>query len=71
MSGEKRVTITVKDNGSLRVEGEFTLVDVEGNVIPHDGPAVSLCRCGHSANKPFCDGSHKERFASVVRAPKS
>lgn len=71
MSGEKRVTITVKDNGSLRVEGDFTIVDLEGSEIPHEGTAASLCRCGHSANKPFCDGSHKERFASVVRAPKS
>lgn len=64
------VKITVKDSGSLRVEGEFAIVDVEGQEITHDGPAVSLCRCGHSANKPFCDGSHKERFESVVRAPK-
>ena len=71
MSDEQKVKITVKDNGSLRVEGDFTIVDVEGNEIPHEGPAAGLCRCGHPANKPFCDGSHKERFESVVRAPKA
>ena len=71
MSDEQKVKITVKDNGSLRVEGDFTIVDVEGNEIPHEGPAAGLCRCGHSANKPFCDGSHKERFESAVRAPKA
>jgi len=71
MSDDQKVKITVKDNGSLRVEGDFTIVDVEGNEIPHEGPAAGLCRCGHSANKPFCDGSHKDHFASVVRAPKA
>ena len=71
MSDEQKVKITVKDNGSLRVEGDFTILDVEGNEIPHEGPVAGLCRCGHSANKPFCDGSHKERFESVVRAPKA
>ena len=71
MSDEQKVKITVKDNGSLRVEGDFTILDVEGNEIPHEGPATGLCRCGHSANKPFCDGSHKERFESAVRAPKA
>jgi len=71
MGDEQKVKITVKDNGSLRVEGDFTILDVEGNGIPHEGPAAGLCRCGHSANKPFCDGSHKERFESVVRAPKA
>ena len=70
MSDGERVKITVKDNGSLRVEGDVAIVDVEGQEIAHEGSTVSLCRCGHSANKPFCDGSHKERFESVVRAPK-
>jgi CDGSH-type Zn-finger protein len=51
------------------VQGEFEIVDVEGNAIPHEGDSTGLCRCGHSANKPFCDGSHKEKFESVVRAP--
>lgn len=66
----EKVKITVRDNGSLKVQGEFEIVDVEGNTIPHDGESTGLCRCGQSANKPFCDGSHKERFESVVRAQK-
>lgn len=64
----EKVKITVRDNGSLKVQGEFEIVDVEGNLIPHEGDTTGLCRCGHSANKPFCDGSHKEKFESVVRA---
>ena len=64
-----KVKITVRDNGSLKIAGDFTIVDVEGNEIPHEGESTGLCRCGHSANKPFCDGSHKEQFKSVVRAP--
>ncbi len=52
--------ITVKHNGSLRIEGDFELVDPEGKPFGLGGrTAVSLCRCGHSADKPFCDGSHK------------
>jgi CDGSH-type Zn-finger protein len=52
--------ITVNNNGSLRIEGDFTLNDPEGKEFGLGGRTViSLCRCGHSANKPFCDGSHK------------
>jgi CDGSH-type Zn-finger protein len=62
--------ITVRDNGSLAVEGEFTIVDGTGKPFGLGGrTAVSLCRCGHSENKPFCDGSHKNiGFQSVVQA---
>lgn len=63
--------IVVRDNGNLRVEGPVTIVDPEGRVIEvsETGP-VFLCRCGHSANKPFCDSSHRAAgFESVVRAP--
>jgi CDGSH-type Zn-finger protein len=66
----EKVKITVRDNGSLKVQGDFEIVDIEGNAIAHEGDTTGLCRCGHSANKPFCDGSHKEKFASVVRAQK-
>ncbi len=53
------VKITIRRNGSLHVEGLFTLIDSNGQEIPINKPAISLCRCGHSNNKPFCDGSHK------------
>jgi CDGSH-type Zn-finger protein len=62
--------ITVKHNGSLRVEGDFTLVDMDGKEFGLGGrTAISLCRCGHSKNKPFCDSTHKEiNFQSEVKA---
>ena len=53
--------ITVNKNGSLRVEGEFTICDAEGNAFDLAGrTSISLCRCGQSGNKPFCDGTHKQ-----------
>ena len=53
--------ITVKTNGSIRVEGEFELYDVHGNKFDLGGRTrISLCRCGHSNDKPFCDSTHKK-----------
>lgn len=63
--------ITVNDNGPLRVTGEnIVLKDGKGNVYVLAGrTTISLCRCGQSGNKPFCDGSHnKTGFQSVVAA---
>lgn len=55
--------ITVNNNGSLRVEGDFEIRDKEGNLYDLGGRTlVSICRCGLSLNKPFCDGSHKGHF---------
>ena len=52
--------ITVRTNGPLRVEGDFEIVDMQGKAYGLAGrTGVSLCRCGHSSNKPFCDGTHK------------
>jgi len=52
--------ITPVSNGPIRIEGEFTICDSQGNQFGLAGrTAISLCRCGHSANKPFCDGAHK------------
>lgn len=62
------VTIRVNDNGPYKVEGTVTLVDAEGNEYQKK-EKYYLCRCGHSKNKPFCDGSHsKEGFHDVSRA---
>jgi CDGSH-type Zn-finger protein len=48
-----------KKNGSIRVTGTVDFVDAEGNVIESKSD-FSLCRCGQSKEKPFCDGSHRE-----------
>ena len=51
--------ITVINNGPIRIEGEFSIHDPEGNTFGLAGRTlISLCRCGQSQNKPFCDGSH-------------
>ena len=61
--------ITVNSNGSVRVEGDFEIRDKEGNVYDLGGrEIVSLCRCGLSQNKPFCDGSHKGNFEHEAKA---
>ena len=55
------VKLEVRLNGPVRVYGPFELVDQDGNsfTLP-EGQWVSLCRCGISKNKPFCDTSHRE-----------
>jgi CDGSH-type Zn-finger protein len=63
--------ITVRNNGPLRVECEnITLLDQDGKPFGLAGRTVlSLCRCGQSASKPFCDGSHtRVAFDSQVVA---
>ena len=58
-----KTRITPNSNGSLRIEGDFEIVDKDGNVYGLGGrEVVSFCRCGLSNNKPFCDGSHKGQF---------
>jgi CDGSH-type Zn-finger protein len=62
--------VTILNNGPIRLEGDFEIVDQEGKAFGLGGrPAVSICRCGHSENQPFCDGSHKrQNFASPIAA---
>lgn len=64
------VKIVVGNNGPLRVEGEVEILDQEGKAFGLGGRTVlSLCRCGHSERKPFCDGSHKKvNFQSIADA---
>ena len=63
--------IIVRNNGPIRLEGDnIVLTDQDGKTYGLAGRVVvSLCRCGHSGNKPFCDGSHnKVGFASECHA---
>ena len=53
--------ITIRENGPCRVEGDVPLFDHLGNEIQPPKPGgYSLCRCGASNNKPFCDGAHSK-----------
>ena len=62
--------IIVADHGSLKVEGEFTIYDQNGKAFNLAGRTkISLCRCGQSNNKPFCDGNHRRiEFQSEIQA---
>ena len=66
-----QVTITVRENGPYRVEGPVRLIDADGNEfqLPAGKPFISLCRCGGSTRKPFCDGTHSRiGFEAAERA---
>jgi CDGSH-type Zn-finger protein len=58
------LNIIAKKNGPYLVTGDLSqlhLTDAEGKAYDLTGKqAVSLCRCGASVNKPFCDGTHSK-----------
>jgi CDGSH-type Zn-finger protein len=55
------VSVKVITDGPLMVKGECEMLDGQGNVMPpKGGDTIFLCRCGNSANKPYCDGAHKK-----------
>ncbi len=61
--------ITIKSNSALKIEGDFEIIDETGKVYDLGGRiVVSLCRCGLSNNKPFCDGAHKGVFEADAKA---
>jgi CDGSH-type Zn-finger protein len=57
----EKVTIEVLRNGPLFVTGPIELLDAEERpiVVPEGVRSIKLCRCGRSAEKPFCDGAHR------------
>ncbi len=58
-----KTKLTINNNGSVKIEGDFEIVDRSG--MPYDlggREIVSICRCGLSKNKPFCDGAHNGHF---------
>lgn len=64
-----KTKLTINKNGSIKIEGDFEIVDQNGNAYGLQGREVlGLCRCGLSANKPFCDGSHRANFEHEANA---
>lgn len=63
-----KAKITVTDNGPYIVTGAFELVDADGHAF-ETTKETSLCRCGYSGERPYCDGTHEEiDFKSTERA---
>lgn len=55
------IQVQVRDDGPYLIRGaDIEVMDADGNALPYEGSAVALCRCGHSDNKPFCDGTHRD-----------
>ncbi len=57
----EKISITPSKNGPLIVRNLKKLLDEKGAEIVIEKKMVALCRCGHSANKPFCDGAHGKK----------
>ena len=65
----EQTRIIALDNGPYLVKGPVLLLDAEGNEFGTERATVALCRCGSSATKPFCDGTHsKIGFRAAQRA---
>ncbi|WP_025762142.1 (4Fe-4S)-binding protein [Dyadobacter tibetensis] len=56
-SQSENARVEILPNGPLLVHGTINLKDKSGEVSEKAG-VTAFCRCGQSANKPFCDGSH-------------
>lgn len=56
-AGGGPLVITATENGPLRIEGPLELWSSDANAT-HRGARGTLCRCGQSATKPYCDGNH-------------
>lgn len=56
-ASEGNLVITLMPNGPVLLRGPFVLTSADGSRV-FCGEKAALCRCGASANKPFCDGVH-------------
>ncbi|EYR62738.1 iron-binding protein [Actinotalea ferrariae CF5-4] len=56
---EPWASVTACPNGPLLVRGDVEILLADGEPAPRRRRTVALCRCGASAIKPYCDGSHK------------
>ena len=64
-----KTKLIINKNGSIKIVGDVEILDSEGNEYGLDGrTTLSICRCGLSANKPFCDGAHRNNFEHEAKA---
>lgn len=57
-------TVRIRENGPLAIEAEL---DIDGRAL--DSPRATLCRCGQSKTKPYCDGAHAKAGFTATGEP--
>jgi CDGSH-type Zn-finger protein len=71
MSDRLPARITACAGGPLLVRGSVEIVGDDGRTLANPRRTVALCRCGASAIKPWCDGTHKlTRFTTSEVSPR-
>lgn len=65
--GVRPAVVVPRCDGPLMVEGPVVLTAPDGSTTVHD--RLFLCRCGHSGDKPLCDGTHKRIGFSAPGRP--
>jgi CDGSH-type Zn-finger protein len=58
LTGNKPTEVNIQRNGPILIKGIFRFRDSSGKITEGE-QELYLCRCGGSASKPFCDGTHK------------
>jgi uncharacterized Fe-S cluster protein YjdI len=64
----EETTVVERPNGPLYVHGKLRIIAQDHTTVRED-TRVALCRCGASANKPFCDGSHRKVGFRTIGGP--
>lgn len=59
-SNSTTAQISLVEDGPILIKGDYEMFDESGCIIK-SGKNITLCRCGGSGNKPYCDGTHKEK----------
>lgn len=68
MTKVMKTTLKMNEKGPYILEGNFKVIDVNGNDITPTGGVARICRCGKSETKPFCDGcAHAKREAADAK----
>jgi len=57
-NNEVKTLLVFRNNGPLRISGKFKFIESTGKTS-YPEERIAICRCGHSATMPFCDGAHK------------
>jgi len=59
MTSDQQADVVVCPDGPILIRGDHVVADADGELHQTTRPVSAVCRCGHTANAPWCDGTHK------------